>query len=176
MLVYSRIMRLILGIDPGSRFTGWGLVSFDGNQRVYVDSGVISLIDKDMGLRLSVLHRSLNEILKKYPSDIAVIEKIFLGNNVDSAFKLGHARGVCLMTVTQFGLVTYEYSPRQIKQALTGSGSASKEQVQQFVFEELRIKNSLRHDASDALAMAIGHTYQMEIAEKMKRLKGDLTP
>jgi crossover junction endodeoxyribonuclease RuvC len=93
---------------------------------------------------------------------------------VDSVFKLGHARGVCLMTVNQRGLQTFEYSPRQVKQSLTGSGSATKEQVQQLVFEELRIKKVIKHDASDALALAICHTYQMEIDAKMKRLKGEI--
>ncbi len=160
-------MRLIMGIDPGSRVTGWGIIKNSGQKNELVDYGTISLKSKSLSDRLLELARGLDKVMAKYQPQEAVVEKIFLGKNVDSVFKLGHARGVCMMLAAEHKAEVFEYAARKVKQCLTGSGSAAKEQVQTLALAELKVKTRISLDASDALALAICHSIERRVLHKM---------
>ena len=147
--------RRILGIDPGSRKTGWGVITSVGNSLYHEDSGVINLGNGSLPCRLDKLYSELNKIVKIYkPSEVA-IEEVFLAHNAQSALKLGHARGVAILVVAQRALVIYEFSARRIKLAVVGNGSAEKKQVQEMVRRLLALQTKLPEDAADACAAAI---------------------
>lgn len=157
---------IILGIDPGSRITGFGVLKITGHgahSRVqHVNHGVIVMGEKDsFATRMKQLGESMEVILKKYKPDQVSIEKIFLGRNADSAFKLGHARGVALYESAKFGCEVFEYSTRLVKKGITGNGGASKEDVQACLLRLLNIKAIARIDASDALALAVFHAFRV---------------
>lgn len=160
---------LILGIDPGSRITGFGVLEVSGKKRSHhgselhhVSHGVI-LLEPDMPfpLRMKELGEAMQSLMQKYKPQHVVIEKIFLGRNADSAFKLGHARGVAMFAAASHGAEVTEYATRLVKKGITGTGGASKEEVQQSLQRLLKIPTIQRIDASDALAMATYHAYQM---------------
>ena len=168
---------LILGIDPGTRFAGYGIVAVDGDRISYVESGVLKLDESDpLAMRLRVLHDGLQTIIRAHKLHTAVVEKIFFGKNADSAFKLGHARGVCLMAAASAGLLVEEYAARYVKKCVTGNGAASKDHVQMIVQASLNIKpRQMAADASDALALAITHARLRDVNARMKRmLENDL--
>lgn len=167
-------MRLTMGIDPGSRATGWGIIKCEDVHREFVDCGTVLLTSPDLSLRLVQLYQELQVLIKKYQPDDVVVERIFLGKNIDSAFKLGHARGVCLMVAAQSGTTLYEYAPRRVKQVVTGMGSASKDYVQEMIRRELKIAQNIKHDASDALALAMCHALELNSLIKMQRLHKEL--
>lgn len=150
-------MTLILGIDPGSQTTGYGIVSAQGNRLQYVVSGCIRLRDSDHGQRLKQLFHELSALVTEFQPDEGAIEEVFLGRNVASALKLGQARGCALVACLQHDLPMHEYSARKVKQALTGSGAADKLQVQHMVKVLLGVSGKLQQDAGDALAIAICH-------------------
>ena len=119
-------MTIILGIDPGSRKTGFGLVETDGAGTRYLSSGVVKLpVDQSLALRLKVLAESLNQIICEYKPTLAVIEQVFMAKSADSALKLGQARGAAMVVCSLAGLDVHEYATRQIKQAVVGTGGAS---------------------------------------------------
>ncbi len=157
---------LILGIDPGSRITGFGVLEIIKNKSStmtvrHVSHGVILLEAKmPFALRMKELGESMQSLLEKYKPEQVVIEKIFLGKNADSAFKLGHARGVAMYESACSGAEVIEYATRLVKKGIAGSGGASKEEVQQCLQRLLKIPTIQRTDASDALAMATYHAYQ----------------
>ncbi len=153
----------ILGVDPGSRITGFGLVRVSQGQIVHVSHGVI-VMDAGGGFsgRMLELGSAFAEVIGKYRPDHVAIEKIFLGKNADSAFKLGHARGVVMYEALRGGAQVFEYATRLVKKGVTGDGGASKEQVQAVLKALLRIDKINRLDASDALAMACHHAYEMQ--------------
>lgn len=154
----------ILGIDPGSRITGYGVVEVRDHIPVHVSHGIVRLgVDSGFPVRMKELGLSLKEVFKKFQPQVVVIEKIFLGKNVDSAFKLGHARGVALYEAACFGATVIEYSTRLVKKGVTGSGAASKEDVQLALQRLLKIGAIAQVDASDALALAVYHSYQTQI-------------
>ena len=146
----------ILGVDPGSRATGYGVIDKDGDQLDFVACGVIRTSPK-LGLpdRLKEIHDGISEVIVKHGPTRAAVEDIFMAVNPQSALKLGHARGVIILAAMQHGLSVSEYSPRLIKQAVVGYGQAPKEQVQQMVRVLLRLSSPPSHDAADALAVAI---------------------
>mgnify|MGYP001161580890 FL=1 len=151
-------MTIILGIDPGSRKTGFGLVETDGAGTRYLSSGVIKLpVDQSLALRLKVLAESLNQIICEYKPTLAVIEQVFMAKSADSALKLGQARGAAMVVCSLAGLDVHEYATRQIKQAVVGTGGASKAQVQHMVTRLLKLPSTPQEDASDALAAALCH-------------------
>ncbi len=163
---------MILGIDPGTRFTGFGLIRVHGERLTHVDHGVIRLNEKtSLAARLSVLGRELQKLYAQFEIHTTVVEKIFFGKNADSAFKLGHARGVCLMTAAQAGVGLEEYAARYVKKCVTGSGAASKDQVQLIVMAILGIQaaGALALDASDALALAVAHARVRDVKARMKK-------
>lgn len=172
-------MDLILGIDPGSRHTGYGLVAVDGDNIRHVDHGVIHLKESwTLPERLRCLQIELHNLYTRHDVHTTVVEKIFFGKNADSAFKLGHARGVCLLVAAQHGAGVEEYAARYVKKCVTGSGAASKDHVQMVVFNLLRLSTAggkVQMDASDALSLAITHARVRDVKARMKRaMEGSL--
>lgn len=148
----------IIGIDPGSRATGYGIIDTDGRSLEFVACGVIrTASSQPLPERLKDIHDGICEVIAKYRPHDAAVEDIFTAANPRSALKLGHARGVALLAAMQHALPVSEYSPRLVKQSVAGYGQATKEQVQHMVQTLLVLASSPSHDAADALAVAICH-------------------
>ena len=161
-------MSTILGIDPGSRKTGFGVVETDGASAVYVTSGIIRLpVDEPLGPRLGVLFTELNTIIDEFRPDELAIEQVFLARSPDAALKLGHARGAAMTACVHRGMAVHEYAARQIKQAVVGTGAASKEQVQHMVKTLLKLPAAPKEDAADALAAALCHLHSRQGLQSM---------
>jgi len=149
---------LILGIDPGSRAAGYGVIAAQGNRLDFVACGVIRVTPGySFAARLLEIHQGIAEVLAQHQPEQAAIEEVFMAKNANSALKLGHARGVLMLAVMQAAVPLAEYSPRQIKQAAAGYGNADKEQVQHMVRVVLSLNKAPSNDAADALAVAICH-------------------
>ncbi len=159
--------RIILGIDPGSRKTGVGIIAQAGQKIECVFHGHIQPKAESMAVRLQQIHQSIGELIKQYQPHEAAIEMIFTCRNASSALKLGQARGVALAAVASFPLG--EYAPRQVKQAIVGTGTASKDQVQHMVMRLLRLTKKPQEDAADALAIALCHAHQPRYLAKEKQ-------
>lgn len=159
------ISRRILGIDPGSLRTGYGIVDVRGNVIAPVAWGVIRLEGEDsFPDRLLRIHRVLSEMILLHRPTEAVVEKVFLAKNPSSALKLGQARGAAIVTCGIHGVIVREYSAKEIKSAATGYGGASKEQVAGMVARLLGISGPIQSDASDALAMAFCRAVTRDIS------------
>jgi crossover junction endodeoxyribonuclease RuvC len=152
-------MTLILGIDPGSRHTGFGLVRQQGSVLSYVSCGTVSTVSEDIPARLGEIFSRLSVVVHEHQPVEAAIEKVFMARNADSALKLGQARGAAICAVVQGGVPVFEYSARQVKQAMVGKGSAEKSQVAQMVRYLLKLDHVPQADAADALAIAICHAH-----------------
>ena len=152
-------MSLILGIDPGSRITGYGLVQALNGKVRCVDYGCIKLGTGRVEQRLATLFQELLDISAKYEPVEVAIEKVFVGKSMSSALKLGQARGVALMFAGRKGLPTFEYSPTEIKKATVGRGHADKVQVQHMMKVLVGLQSIPPSDAADALAVAICHAH-----------------
>jgi crossover junction endodeoxyribonuclease RuvC len=150
-------MTIILGIDPGSVKTGFGLISVEGQKHRYITSGIIRLPKAPVPERLKVLAENLNELIEEYRPTEASVEEVFLAKNPSSAIKLGQARGGAITVCVAQDLQVAEYTAKQIKQAVVGYGSADKMQVQQMVKTLLSLAAMPAEDAADALAAAICH-------------------
>ena len=150
-------MTLILGIDPGSRVTGFGLIISHGNKLEYVNSGCIKTQTKLLPERLKIIFDQLCGVIECHQPEQAAIEEVFMGKNASSALKLGQARGAAMVACLSFDLSLSEYSARKVKQAVVGAGAADKAQVNHMVKALLKIKDNLAEDAADALAVAICH-------------------
>jgi len=150
----------VLGVDPGTAVTGWGVLDRRGATIVHVGHGTITThADAALPTRLAVIHRALLDGCDEWRPDVIALEKSFVGRNVQSAFRLGEVRGVALLVAALRGLATAEYSPAAIKLAVTGSGRADKTQIQRAVARELRLDDAMPADAADALAIALCHVY-----------------
>lgn len=149
----------ILGIDPGSRITGFGIIEQVEGRISYVESGCVRAGDGDFATRLKTIYDGLLEIVSVYAPDEAAIEKVFMHRNPDSALKLGQARGAAICAVMSTGLVLSEYTPAEIKKATVGKGNAGKEQVQHMVQALLKLPGTPQADAADALAIALCHNH-----------------
>lgn len=149
----------ILGIDPGSLLMGYGVIDVDGNHNRYVTCGTLSLKTLKMPARLQLIYETISEIISEYNPQQFAIERVFVSKNVDSALKLGHARGVAICAASMSGLEVSEYAPRAIKLATTGSGAADKGQMQYMVKILLGLNKVPGEDAADALATAICHAH-----------------
>ncbi len=167
----------ILGIDPGSRIAGFGVLEYSADGDIFhIAHGALDVrgsgrtTESDFHQRLYLLGLGFREVLEKYKPDAVAIENIFLGKNADSAFKLGHARGVITYEMLLKKLLVFEYSTRLIKKTVTGSGGAEKEQVQGVLKMLLKISSFTHLDASDAVAVAYHHAVT-EIA-KVRRHRG----
>ena len=155
----------IIGIDPGLSCTGFGIIEVSENNKSIIDYGVVKTDSKDpLCDRLKVLHEDLEYIIKKYKPTVMSIEQIFYGKNVKSALLLGHARGIPMLLSATYKLPLYEFSPRRIKQSLTGNGNSTKEQVQ-FMVKKILLMDELPQpiDASDALAIAVCYNQNFRI-------------
>lgn len=159
--------RRILGIDPGSRLTGFGVLDFEGDKPTYVASGTVKSLDGTFPDRLKQIFESVGEIVTEYRPDIVAIETVFMARNAGSALKLGQARSAALCATFAFGVEVFEYAPREIKQAVVGTGAASKEQVQHMVVSMLQLSATPAADASDALAAAICHGHQRALQARL---------
>lgn len=152
--------QLILGIDPGSRITGYGLVRKEGGRLSFITCGVIR---PDLKLpfadRLLEIYEGISQVIAQQRPDQMAIEDVFVATNPRSALKLGHARGVLLLAGKTHGLPIGEYTPRTVKQTVTGYGQAGKAQMQQVVRVLLKLSGTPSEDAADALAVAICHAH-----------------
>jgi crossover junction endodeoxyribonuclease RuvC len=159
--------RRILGIDPGSRLTGFGVLDFDGDKPTYVASGTVKSLDGTFPDRLKQIFDSVGEIVAEFRPDIVAIETVFMARNAGSALKLGQARSAALCATFAYGVEVFEYAPREIKQAVVGTGAASKDQVQHMVVSMLQLNATPAEDASDALAAAICHGHQRVLQARL---------
>ena len=148
---------IILGIDPGSRKTGYGLIDNHPQHMHYIDSGYFSIDADSLPQRLGQIFSHITQLIEQYQPRQMGIEQVFMHRNADSALKLGQARGAAICAAHQLGLQIAEYAPRAIKQALVGTGTASKDQVQHMVCRLLSLRKELQADESDGLAIAICH-------------------
>lgn len=153
----SNIVR-ILGIDPGLRFTGWGVIEAEGSRLRYVASGRVTPSTRmDLAERLSALAEGLESVLTAHAPDEAAVEETFVNADPRSALKLGQARGICLMAPARVGLPVAEYAPNQIKKAVVGTGHADKAQILSMVSRLLPKVTNPTADEADALAIALCH-------------------
>lgn len=155
-------MTLILGIDPGSRITGYGVIRDTGRGCEYVASGCIRTGTGELPERLNAVFAGVSEIIQTYQPETMGIEQVFMARNADSALKLGQARGAAIVAGAQAGLAISEYSATQVKSAIAGSGRAAKEQVQMMVMHLLKLTKKPQIDASDALAIALCHAHHRQ--------------
>jgi crossover junction endodeoxyribonuclease RuvC len=153
----------ILGIDPGSRLTGFAILDFQGDTPSYVTSGTVKSTDGGFADRLRQIFQSIGGLVEEYRPDIVAIESVFMHKNPGSALKLGHARSAALCATFAYDVEVFEYAPREIKQAVVGTGAATKEQVQHMVVSILKLDGSPAPDAADALAAALCHGNQRRI-------------
>lgn len=164
-------MTIILGIDPGSLITGYGLINVTGNKLTYLDSGCIRVAGKELPHRLQQIHADLRQLIQKYHPDEAAIEQVFMQQNAGSALKLGQARGAAMVAVVTDSILLAEYSARQVKQAVVGYGAATKTQVQQMVKTMLNLPKVPQADAADALAIAICHAHSRTSVQAIMKNK-----
>ncbi|AWX15050.1 crossover junction endodeoxyribonuclease RuvC [Mergibacter septicus] len=155
-------MTIILGVDPGSRVTGYGVIRQQGRQLTYLGSGVIRTAAEDLPTRLKRIYAGINEIILQFQPDMFAIEQVFMARNADSALKLGQARGAAIVAAVNRELPVFEYAARLVKQTVVGIGSADKAQVQHMVSQILRLSATPQADAADALAIAITHAHSMQ--------------
>jgi len=155
----------VLGIDCGSRITGYGVIDTDGAGSILVQCGVVRTKSTDtLGNRLKAIHSVIEQLILELRPDAAAFENVFYATNVQSALKLGHVRGVTMFAAAQANLPIFEYSPLEVKSAVTGYGRAEKSQVQQMVCALLRLQERPEtYDASDALAVAICHAHSYRL-------------
>lgn len=151
-------MARILGIDPGSRLTGFGVIDETATGYKYIASGCLRIKGDDFPVRLKQIFAGISNIVEEYQPTEMAIEQVFMHKNADSALKLGQARGAAICAVQLFDIPVFEYAARQVKQAVVGNGSADKLQVQQMVKILLGISGELQIDASDALGISLCHS------------------
>lgn len=149
----------ILGIDPGSRITGYGVIDLVGVTPKYVASGCIRTAEGALEQRLAQIYAGVAEVIGLHRPNAVAVERVFMAKNADSALKLGQARGAALVCIANHGLIIGEYAARQIKQAVTGQGGADKSQVQHMVTAILKLSATPQADAADGLAIALTHAY-----------------
>lgn len=165
-------MTVILGIDPGSRICGYGLIRARGNALDYVASGVIRMGGLAFPDRLHTIFTDISDIITEHVPDEIAVEEVFMGKNASSALKLGQARGAAIVACTYHRLPVSEYAARKVKQALVGKGQADKKQVQQMVKSLLGLSKVPPEDAADALAIAICHANTQHTLVKMAGVSG----
>lgn len=169
-------MAIVLGIDPGSRITGYGVIYSKGAQLSYVDSGCIRTESaSNLSEKLDIIYRGISEVIQMHSPQEVGVEQVFMARNADSALKLGQARGAAIVACTFNGLPVHEYSARQVKQAVVGTGGADKSQVQMMICHLLGLNKAPQADAADALGVAVCHTHmtqgmiRMAGAKKVRR-------
>ena len=162
----------ILGIDPGSVNTGYGIIDCKGNHYRHIENGSIRVKGKTLADKLKTIYENLTSLIKEHrPGEIA-IEKVFMHRNADSALKLGQARGAAIAACAMQDMAIFEYSANQIKQATVGKGHAAKQQVQHMIKILLNLDKSPDADAADALAIALCHANSREGLLRMQGVSG----
>ena len=163
-------MTRILGIDPGSRSTGYGVVDESSQGPVLVTCGCIRTATDNFPDRLKQIYDGVHEVVSAYRPDVLAIEQVFVHKNADSALKLGQARGAAICGVLAAGLPVFEYAAREVKQALVGKGNADKLQVQHMVKVLLSLSGGLQADAGDALGVALCHIHTQQTLRRIERM------
>lgn len=153
----------VLGIDPGLRNLGWGVIEVDGSRLRHVGNGVCHSTGTELAVRLLSLHEQLTDVLHKYAPDIAAVEKTFVNKDAVGTLKLGQARGIALLVPAQFGLPIGEYAPNSVKKTVVGVGHADKNQIAHMVKMQLPGVELAGPDAADALAIAICHAHHQSV-------------
>ena len=166
-------MTIILGIDPGSRMTGVGVIQKTSSSLKFLFCETVKTPEQPMPIRLRTIFEGVSQIMQTYKPQVVAIESVFMHKNPQSAIKLGQARGVAMVAATMNDAEVFEYSPREIKQAVVGYGGASKEQVQHMMRQLLNLARVPQSDAADALAVAVchahSHTRLMSIMKEYSR-------
>jgi len=162
-------MPLILGIDPGSRKCGYGLVNAVGAEVHYVACGVIRVEKLEFPDRLQAIFSNLCDIIEEYSPQVAAVEEVFVGKSMSSALKLGQARGAAMVACSSHHLEIHEYAARKVKLALVGTGVADKSQMQHMIRSILKLSALPKEDAADALSVAVCHAH---IDRTLIRLSG----
>lgn len=157
----------ILGIDPGSRLSGFGVLDFTSDSATYVASGSVNSIEGEFAQRLKMIFHSIIKLIEEYQPDVFAIESVFVHRNPGSALKLGHARSAAICATFDYDIEVFEYAPREVKQAIVGTGAATKEQVQHMVMAMLKLEGPPSPDAADALAIALCHGHQRRMSAKL---------
>lgn len=159
---------IIIGVDPGTLITGYGVIETRNGKLKILHSGAVkNNSGVPMPIRLKNIFNTLSGVIERFKPDQFSIETAFYGKNAQSALKLGHARGVAMLSAITRDIPTYEYSPREVKKSIVGNGSASKEQVQYMVKTLLKLKNTPKYyDITDALAVALCHIQQNPTPQK----------
>ena len=162
-------MSIILGIDPGSRITGYGLIQVKpNNQYAFIACGCVRIEKETLGNKLKYIHEVIAELVQTFSPVEAAIEQIFFHENPGTALKLGQARGAAIAAAALHGLSIHEYTARQVKKSIVGYGAAQKEQMQHMIQVLLNLKEQPQVDAADALAIALCHAYTRQGLLNMK--------
>ncbi|MDW3094211.1 MAG: crossover junction endodeoxyribonuclease RuvC [Gammaproteobacteria bacterium] len=161
----------ILGIDPGSVKTGYGIIESNGQQSRYVHSGHLKLPVDSLASKLGQIFSELSNVIDEYQPEHMAIEQVFLSKNAASALKLGHARGAAMTAGVNAKLEIFEYSAKSVKQSTVGYGAASKEQIQHMILRLLNIRKVLQEDEADALAVALCHAHTSLSPQYQKNIK-----
>lgn len=164
-------MPRILGIDPGSRVTGYGVIDSDGRSSRHISSGCIRTTSKDFCSRLGEIFKGIAAVVAQEQPDEVAIESVFMAKNAGSALKLGQARGAAISAAVVADLAVYEYTPRAVKLAVVGTGAAEKEQVQHMIRILLSARQKMGLDESDALAVAICHAHSRPITTGIEGMR-----
>ncbi|MDF2140659.1 crossover junction endodeoxyribonuclease RuvC [Paenirhodobacter sp. CAU 1674] len=157
----------VIGIDPGLRNLGWGVIDMAGSRLSHVANGIIHSAGEDLALRLLALHSALTEVIARHAPDAAAVEQTFVNKDAVATLKLGQARGIALLVPAQAGLPIGEYAPNAVKKAVVGVGHADKLQVQHMVRHQLPGVTFDGPDAADALAIAICHAHHLQTSARM---------
>jgi len=156
----------ILGIDPGTRITGYGIIDVEGNRLRHIDNGIVKTRSSDpLPLRLKAIYDGLTVVLKEFSPEAVAIEQVFMAKNPKAALTLGHARGTAVIASVNLDLEVHEYSALQVKSAVVGYGHAAKQQVQHMVKALLNLPEVAQEDAADALAVAICHANSRKLRQ-----------
>lgn len=159
----------ILGIDPGLRNTGWGMIAQDGSKLSFIACGTIKSDEKkSLSERLKQLHEGLSEIVASFTPDEAAVEETFVNKDARATLKLGHARGIALLVPALAGLSVAEYAPNLVKKTIVGAGHADKDQIHMMVKVLLPKSDAKTPDAADALAIALTHAQHRGLAQRLK--------
>lgn len=165
-------MAILMGIDPGSRITGYGIIEEIGSKTHYVASGCIRIREAPLPERLQQIYDGISMLVEQYSPQSVGVEQVFMSRNADSALKLGQARAAAIVAVVNHKLEVAEYSARQVKQAVVGKGSADKFQVQHMVKSILGLNDTPQADAADALAVALCHSHTRASLVRMAGVSG----
>ncbi|MCL7463721.1 crossover junction endodeoxyribonuclease RuvC [Phaeovulum sp. NW3] len=157
----------VIGIDPGLRNLGWGVIEMAGSRLTHVANGIIHSEGQDLALRLCSLHTALTAVIARHAPDAAAVEQTFVNKDAVATLKLGQARGIALLVPAQAGLSVGEYAPNAVKKAVVGVGHADKGQIQHMVRFQLPGVDLAGPDAADALAVAICHAHHLQSAGRM---------